>query len=154
MMNSKQDFLTNDFIFHLKHLAPDAAGKWGIMNGQQMVEHFTDSIRVVNGQQKLPVLYEEAVLQKSREFLMSERPFRENMRNPLLPETPPAPRNDTMQASIAELQLELKDLLESFEKDPDLKTENPMFGELDQEGLIRLLYKHAKHHLRQFGLDQ
>ena len=42
---------------------------------------------------------------------------------------------------------------EVFEKDPGLKTINPVFGELDFDSNIQLLYKHALHHLKQFGID-
>ena len=34
---------------------------------------------------------------------------------------------------------------------PLLESLNPIFGELDFNGNVQLLYKHALHHLRQFG---
>ena len=35
MNQDKINFLKNDLVFLLKHLAPDAKGSWGAMNGQQ-----------------------------------------------------------------------------------------------------------------------
>ena len=39
MDQEKFDFISVDFIPLLNALQADAAGKWGKMNGQQMVEH-------------------------------------------------------------------------------------------------------------------
>ena len=152
MIPEKLDFLQNDFIFHLKHLAPDARGKWGVMNGQQMVEHFSASVRNASGKLKLPVVNEGEKLQKFRTFLMSETPFKENTKNPLLKETPVKSRHSTMQAAIAELQQEIDDFVSTFQKNPQHKTQNPFFGELNFEENVQLLHKHAVHHLKQFGL--
>jgi hypothetical protein len=58
----------------------------------------------------------------------------------------------SMQAAIDKLQLELNYLAEAFQKDPDLTTRNPFFGDLDFAGNVQLLHKHARHHLKQFGL--
>lgn len=152
MDDHKIAFLRNDFIFHLKHLAPDAKGKWGVMNGQQMVEHFADTVKNASGKLTLPKVNEGARLEKSRAFLMSDQPFKENTKNPLLAEEPLPLRKPTMQAAIEKLQRELNHFFDVFEKNPSLTTQNPFFGELDFSQNIQLLYKHARHHLRQFGL--
>ncbi len=152
MNQEKINFLKNDFIFLLKHLAPDARGNWGVMNGQQMVEHFVDVVKNASGKLKLPTVNKGEDLEKSRAFLMSDKPFRENIKNPFISETPPPTKKPTMQAAIEKLQQELNYFFQVFEKDPSLKTANPFFGELDFDGNIQLLHKHALHHLRQFGL--
>ena len=55
----------------------------------------------------------------------------------------------------AEGKYDFEDMLlwvnEAFEKNPDLVTRNPFFGDLNFEQSVQLLYKHALHHLRQFG---
>jgi hypothetical protein len=152
MNQEKIDFLKNDFIFLLKHLAPDARGSWGLMNGQQMVEHFVDVVKTANGKLKLPVINEGEKLEKSRAFLMSDKPFAENIRNPFMNETPAPTKKPTMQAAIEKLQQELNYFFQVFEKDPSTATQNPFFGELDFDGNVQFLHKHAMHHLRQFGL--
>ena len=152
MNNDKLEFLLNDFIFKLKHLAPDAKGKWGVMSGQQMLEHFIDAVRNASGKLKLPQVNEGERLQQFRNFLMSETPFKENTKNQFLSEIPPPTRHSTMQSAIAELQQELNDFKKLFEENPGHTTVNPFFGELDFAGNVQLLHKHAVHHLKQFGL--
>ena len=151
-MEDKLSFLKNDFIFLLKHLAPDAKGRWGKMNGQQMVEHFTGAVRNATGKLKFNLVNEGEKLEQFRTFLMSEAPFPENTRNPLLSEEPTPIRHSTMQNAIAELQTELNDFYKYFESHPGATTLNPFFGELTFEQNVRLLYKHARHHLKQFGM--
>ena len=152
MNEDKINFLKNDFIFLLKHLAPDAQGSWGVMNGHQMVEHLVDVVKNASGKLKLPNVNEGEKLEKARAFMMSDKPFAENIRNPFISQTPPAPRKVTIQAAIEKLQQELNYFFEVFDKNPALTTHNAFFGELDFAANVHLLYKHAKHHLKQFGL--
>ncbi len=83
---------------------------------------------------------------------MTENPFKENTKNPLLGETPLPLRKPTLQAAIDTLQEELNYFFSVFENNPALTTRNPIFGELDYAQHVQLLHKHALHHLRQFGL--
>ena len=152
MNQDKVNFLKNDFIFLLKHLAPDAKGLWGAMNGQQMVEHFVDVVKNASGKLKLPMVNQGERLQQAREFLFTEKPFAQNIKNPFISETAPAPRKATIQGAIEKLQQELNYFFNVFENNPSLTTHSPFFGELDFAGNVHLLHKHALHHLRQFGL--
>jgi len=152
MNKAKEAFLKKDFISLLGKLKADDKGKWGIMNAQQMVEHFADSVKNANGKLVFPLLNEGERLQKSRELLMSETPFKENTKNPLIPEEGIPLRMPDLQSAINKLQKELDYFFEVFENHPELKTTNSIFGELDYEMNIQLLHKHAIHHLRQFGL--
>ncbi len=85
-------------------------------------------------------------------FLHSSRPISQNIPNPLVPETPALPRNGTPAASLAELQHAINHFFETFHAAPALTTLNPFFGDLDFVMNVLLLYKHAKHHLAQFGV--
>lgn len=152
MNNAKEVFLKKDFIPLLEKLKGDEKGKWGIMNAQQMIEHFADAVKNANGKLVLPLLNEGERLQKYREFLMSEEPFKENTKNPLIPKEGVPLRRPDMQSAINKLQKELDYFFEVFENHPELITGNAFFGELDYEMNIQLLYKHAMHHLKQFGL--
>jgi hypothetical protein len=154
MNEAKHAFLKNELIFHLKHLAPDATGKWGVMNGQQMVEHFADMIRIASGKLQYPDAADEERMKKNYAFAMSDIPFKENTRNSLLPPEPAPVRNNTMQQAIEELQQELNYFFMVFEKTPGLRVKNPFFGNLDYAEQVQLLHKHAVHHLKQFGLVQ
>ncbi len=152
MTTQKELFLKNDFILILKKLNGNEKGEWGIMNAQQMVEHFTDAVKNASGKLILPKLNEGERLQKSRDFLMSEIPFKENTQNPLIPEKGIALRQPDIASAINKLQTELNYFFDVFAANPELKTGNAFFGDLDYAMNIQLLHKHAMHHLRQFGL--
>ena len=119
-----------------------------------MIEHYSrDGLMVASGRVKFDkIVTPPDKLIRLLEFLLSEKPFKENTRNPILG-TEPAPLHfKTVQAAIGALQIELIYFFEVFEKNPSLTTLNPIFGELNFEQNVQLLYKHALHHLRQFGV--
>jgi hypothetical protein len=155
MTIEKENFLRSGLVSHLQRLDPGAAPLWGKMNVQQMIEHFAlDALRNANG----ALVFEKIVtppekLVRFREFLMSEKPFKENTLNPLMGETPAPVKYNTIQAAIGALQEELIHFFEVFEKEPQRIIRNPIFGDLTFEQNVQLLYKHALHHLRQFGVD-
>jgi len=151
--DAKLQFLKTGLIPLLEKIDPAAKGAWGLMNGQQMVEHLIDSVKNASGKLILPVVNQGEALEKSRVFLFSEKPFRENIKNPLLGQTPQPLRKPGMKAAIEKLRLELAYFFTVFENDPELNTDNPVFGKLDYEGNVQLLYKHGVHHLRQFGIE-
>jgi hypothetical protein len=148
----KIDFLLNEFPALLKQLTTDVKGSWGVMNAQQMVEHFILSVKNASGKLALPAVNTGDTLEKFRSFLFSDKQFRENTKNPLLSDEPLPVHYPSMQAAIEKLELELKHFFDVFQNDPGRTTYNPIFGELDFDGNVHLLYKHARHHLRQFGL--
>ncbi|HYE53409.1 MAG TPA: hypothetical protein VD996_01145 [Chitinophagaceae bacterium] len=148
----KIDFLINKFPSLLRTLPGDAKGTWGVMNAQQMVEHFILSVKNASGKLSHPAVNEGERLQKFREFLFSDKSFKENTKNPILGEQPLSVHYPSMQAAIDKLQTELNYFADTFQKNPGLTTLNPIFGELDFDGNVQLLHKHALHHLRQFGL--
>ncbi|MEO6290411.1 MAG: hypothetical protein ABIO76_10840 [Ginsengibacter sp.] len=152
MLEAKKEFLKNDFINLLKKLNGDEKGIWGIMNSQQMVEHFTDAVKNASGKLILPYLNEGERLQKSRDFLMTEEPFKENIKNPLIPGEGLPFRQPDITSAIDKLQQEFDYFFLTFSKNPKFKTGNAFFGDLDFRMNVQLLHKHAIHHLRQFGL--
>jgi hypothetical protein len=154
MNTEKLHFLKHDFVPLLKQLAADTKPKWGVMNAQQMVEHFSTTLRYANGRTRLSLHTSEDILPKVRAFMLSEKPFRENTKNPMMEEEPASLKHNSLQESVAELQEELNAFFVVFENDPLLITSNPIFGELTYEENIHLLYKHAQHHLKQFELAE
>ncbi|MEP6948786.1 MAG: hypothetical protein ABI863_05915 [Ginsengibacter sp.] len=152
MNTSKEIFLKENFIPLLEKLKGDEKGRWGTMNLQQMIEHFADAVKNANGKLILPAVNEGERLQKFRNFLMSEEPFKENTKNPLIAAEGIPIRQRDLPSSINKLKKELDYFFEVFEMHPGLRTGNPFFGELDYDMNIQLLHKHAMHHLKQFGL--
>ena len=152
MNTSKVIFLKEYLIPLLEKLRGDEKGKWGTMSAQQMIEHFVDAVKNANGKLILPLLNKDEKLQKSRHFLMSEEPFKENIKNPLIGEGGIPLRQRDLKSAINKLKKELDYFFEIFENHPGLKTKNPFFGELDYDMNVQLLHKHTTHHLKQFGL--
>lgn len=147
----KLDFLLHQFPTQLRQIDADAKGNWGLLNGQQMVEHFILAVKSASGKLPQPLLTPAEQLDKLRSFLYSDKPFKENTKNPLLGD--PLPKHyPSMEEAIAKLEKELNYFAETFRQNPSLTTINPFFGELDFAGNVQLLHKHAVHHLRQFGI--
>ncbi len=155
MSFEKENFLRTRLVRYLQQLDPSTPPRWGSMNVQRMIEHYGgDAVRIANGRLKMEqIITPPQELDKWREFLMSERPFKKNLKNPLLGEQPAPYRYQTVQAAINEVQQELIYFFEVFEQQPQLTTRNPFFGDLNFEQNVQLLHKHALHHLRQFGVE-
>lgn len=153
MSLEKENFLRTKFIPLLQRIDPTTTGKWGKMNLQQMIEHFADVMMIASGKIKLQTVTPSHKLPSYKEFLLSEKRFKQNTKSPVLPADPPPLRRNTTQASIGKLKEELIAFFENFDKNPELKTVNPVFGELDFAENIQLLYKHALHHLNQFAVE-
>jgi hypothetical protein len=153
MNAEKADFLRNKFVPLLQQLPSETRPLWGKMTVQQMIEHFTDSVRIASGK----IVYTDVLtpaehVDKMRSFLESEKPFRENTLNALLPEIPAPVKNQSVEEAVKELKTEIEFFFSVFEKNNLGVTRNPFFGDLNFEQNIQLLYKHALHHLKQFGV--
>ena len=154
MNQEKFNFLKNKFLPLLKNLPADAKGKWGKMNGQQMVEHVSGFFAVSYEKLKFPLVTPVEHLPKYKEFLMSEKEFRENTKAPdnVLPDEPTPLRNASMDEAIKALEKSVHYFFTYFSENPDKKTLHPVFGELNFAEWVQLHHKHVIHHLKQFGL--
>ena len=148
----KLNFLKTDFIKLLSTLKSNDKGSWGLLNGQQMVEHISDSVRIANGKDKMKLHTPEGQVEAFRKFAMSDKEFKPNTKNALLPEIPPPVRNANMQEAIVELENEITDFISYFEINKEATITNPIFGDLNFEEWVHLLFKHAMHHCKQFEL--
>ncbi len=155
MSLEKENFLRTKLITYLQRLDPNTPPSWGKMNVQQMIEHYGgDAVRNANGRLIIDnIITPPDHLNRMREFMLSDKPFKENTKNPLMSEEPAPTRYKTVQAAIGALQQELIYFFEVYEKTPEMKTRNPFFGDLNFEQNVQLLYKHAMHHLKQFGVE-
>ncbi len=149
----KKEFLLEEFCEILLSIDENTKPLFGKMNFGQMVEHFSDSVRIANGKETFDFKQDDAITEKMKNFMLSDKPFRENTPNPLLPDEPEAVKNSSIVKAIEELKMELNDFETYFAKHSDAKLRNPFFGELNFEEWIHLLHKHALHHLKQFGFD-
>ena len=154
MNQEKFNFLKNDFLPLLKNLPADAKGKWGKMNGQQMVEHVSGFFAVSYEKIKFPLVTPQEQLPKFKEFLMSEKEFRENTKAPnsVLPDEPNSLRYTSIEEAIKVLEKSVHYFFTYFSENPDKKTLHPVFGELNFAEWVQLHHKHVTHHLKQFEL--
>ena len=154
MNAEKVEFLKHRFVPFLKKIPSDTPPLWGKMTLQQMIEHFADYTRIASGKMVFTdVIIPPENLQKMRDFILSDKPFKENTRNPLMPEVPAPVRNPSVEEAIRELQEEINFFFSVFEKNNLQVTRNPFYGDLNFEENVHLLYKHALHHLKQFGVS-
>lgn len=147
----KANFIRNKFIPILGAIPEDRERKWGKMNLHQMIEHMSYAFREGSGKIERTIITPKEHIPKMQAFVMSEKPFRENTPNSLLPDEPDAPNNETIKESIEELKKEIEDFFDVFADDPNKKITNPFFGVMGYEQWVQLLYKHCLHHLKQFG---
>lgn len=152
IIQEKANFLKHDYVKKLGIIDPSTQGSWGKMNVHQMIEHISEMFRIASGKVESQLETAEEHLPRMQAFLHSDKPFRENTPNKLLPDTPPPPQHSSIKDSLNELQEEIDHFFAVYEKEPGKQVINPFFGDLDYEMQIKLLYKHALHHLRQFGV--
>lgn len=152
MTLEKENFLRSKLVPALQKAAPSTPPRWGKMTLHHMVEHLADVMKVASGRLVMEIVTPAERLPLYREFLMSDKPFRENTRSPVLPEEPLPLRTRTLQAAIGKLQEEIIYFFEVFEQTPGLSTTHPVFGKLDFNENVQCVYKHALHHLQQFGI--
>ncbi|MBL0146027.1 MAG: hypothetical protein IPP48_09880 [Chitinophagaceae bacterium] len=153
-MEDKLSFIIDTFPQLLKTLNADTIGKWGKMNAQQMVEHVADFFKVSNGKLIFALLTPVDLLPKYKEFLLSEKEFKENTKAPaeVVSEEPIPVRNESFQKACAELNTEIIAFAAYFKTPNVSKTIHPVFGPLHFDEWIKLHYKHCLHHAKQFNL--
>ncbi len=154
MDEQKLKFITEDCIPLFESLSADAMGKWGKMNGQEMVEHVGTVFVVSTGKIKFDVTTPIEHLPKYLEFLYSEKEFRENTRAPdqLVGEKPMPLRYANMEQALEKLVEAISYFQIYFKEEAGKRTMHPVFGALNYEEWVLMHYKHVTHHLRQFGL--
>ena len=146
-------FLKQEYLPLLRQLRSDTPAQWGKMDAQQMVEHILDAFKNASGKIIIPFIEQDPErLQKMREFILSDKPFRENTKAPFMPEAPPAHQYNSLKEAIEHLEPEIQDFFSFYENNPGAEVLNPVLGELNVELQMALLYKHTTHHLRQFGV--
>jgi hypothetical protein len=150
---TKRLFLEKQFIPIVRGIDPSIKPRWGKMALQQMVEHVALFFRISTNKTQFPLTTAAEHLPKYKEFLMSEKEFRENTKAPILPPDPLPVNHATVSDAIDKLEEEVTDFFSYFKDDPEKRTLHPAFGELNFEEWVQLHHKHVKHHLKQFGKE-
>jgi hypothetical protein len=154
MQEQKLAFIKNDFFSLLSNISADTKANWGKMNAQQMIEHVAAFFNVSTEKIKFDLVTPEEHLPKFKEFLLSEKQFRENTKAPatVLGEEPLPLRYGSYEEALKKLHESVDHFETFFKDDPERKTIHPVFGPLNFEEWVLLHYKHVTHHLRQFGI--
>ncbi|MEJ8817540.1 DinB family protein [Lacibacter sp. H407] len=153
-MDEKIDFLKNQYILLVKSADTAIVPQWGKMNFQQMAEHVAAFFKVSTHKLKFDLVSPPEHMPKLKEFLMSDKQFRENTKAPasIIGEEPFPVHYASPEEAVAKLEKEVNHFFHFYETNPAATAVHPVFGELNFEEWVRLHYKHVTHHLRQFGL--
>ena len=154
MQEEKLEFLRKGMFLLLEKLTADKIQVWGKMNAQQMLEHLSDFFNVSTGKITFDLVTPAEHLPKYREFLYSDKEFRENTKAPsnVLGEVPLPERKANIESAREYLKKSVEEFINFFQGDEEKRTTHPVFGPLNFEEWVLLHYKHVRHHLRQFGL--
>jgi hypothetical protein len=151
---NKPGFIQHGFVQLVKDCPAGKIGNWGKMNAQQMIEHVTGFFMLSSGKLHFDLVTPEEHLPKFKEFLLSDKEFRENTKAPasVIGETALPLRNAGMKDAVTSLQQSIEAFVLYFKEDENKKTLHPVFGPLNFEEWVLLHYKHLVHHAKQFGL--
>ena len=154
MQEEKLRFLREEMFLLLEKLTAEKKQVWGKMNAQQMLEHLADFFNVSTGKIIFDLVTPVEHLPKYREFLYSDKEFRENTKAPaaVLGEEPLPQRKPNLESAKEDLKKSVEEFVNFFQADREKKTLHPVFGPLNFEEWVLLHYKHVRHHLRQFAL--
>lgn len=154
MDEQKLKFIIEECVPLFKSLNGNEPGKWGKMNAQQMAEHLAIIFYVSSGKIKFDLVTPPEHLPKYKEFLLSDKEFRENTKAPvnIIGEDALPLLYATMEDALENLAASITSFKNYFEDDAGKKTLHPVFGELNFEEWVLLHYKHVTHHAKQFGL--
>lgn len=136
-------------VDRIGQLAPDSQAQWGKMNVVQMLAHCSSSMEVVRDQKHLKRLFMGYVLGGLfKKQFYNDQPFRHN--------SPTHPY--FVHENVGEFHSEKDRLINHIRAfqtggpDKCTRQQHAFFGRLTPEQWAIGMYKHADHHLRQFGV--
>ena len=152
------DPLLRDRFFHgllfqaLAGLRADARPIWGEMSAQQMVEHLLWAVELSTGRAQVVCPLVEERREQLKAFLYDNRPTPRKFQNPVLATGLPPLRYASLPEATTALCLETERFLRQSGAASGAMHVHPVFGPIGAEEWDRSHFKHAYHHLLQFGL--
>ena len=139
---------------YLKSLTEESKAAWGMMSAQHMVEHMEMAYRIASGEvQDFEIATAPEHLDKVVEMVYNHKSMPRLFGHPLMQ------KENTENLQYADLATAKEKMLEAWERfeaffksNPEAKTKNAVFGELDKFEWDLLNVKHWNHHLSQFGI--
>ncbi|AWI26248.1 DUF1569 domain-containing protein [Flavobacterium pallidum] len=138
----------DNIISRIRSLTPEHEALWGKMNGYQMLKHCTLCEDMLLGHLKIKRVFIGRIIGKMilKKALEEGRPFGKN--------SPTAPLFETTSQSgnFEEQRNEWLGRISQYEAFSNNDFVHPFFGKMNREQVGLFAYKHADHHLRQFGV--
>lgn len=127
-------------------LTDDHAGRWGRMTPAQMVRHIAYALRMATGERPVPLRNSPLKYFPLKQLVLYVFPFPRGA-----PTAPELVVKDSLR--VAEERPALEAAVEAFlARDPaGAWPGHPVFGTMSGEAWGALAWKHADHHLQQFG---
>lgn len=136
----------------LSELNADAPPRWGAMTAQQMVEHLQWGFELSTGQAAVECTVPPERRERYKAFLRDTTPMMHEFRNPALASGLPPLRHGSLDEARKALAASVTRFLDEERSAPGAVYTHPVFGPITVEEWGRAHFKHAYHHLLQFGL--
>lgn len=138
----------------ISKLKEDAKPLWGEIQPQQMIEHLEYTYRIASGEiQDFDIATPEKILEKVHATLYNYEKFPHGFDFPLKEK---AQMDKLKHPDLDSAKIKLREAraayLEFFKQNPDVRTKNVVFGNLNRFEWYLLERKHLNHHFEQFGL--
>lgn len=137
-----------ELLSRIEVLTADHKAQWGKMNAYQMVKHCTLCDDMYHGDLKIKRAFIGRLIGPSalKQVLKDDSPFMKNR-----------PTGDPLKTTSfsGDFDNEKKEWKKRLDKYADFGVTNfihPFFGPMTREQIGFIAYKHADHHLRQFGV--
>lgn len=139
--------VTDELIARIGTLDGDAPAKWGKMNVYQMLRHCALCEDIFLGKLKIKRVFIGRIIGKMilKKVLKDDAPFGKN--SPTSPLLKISEQNGDIEAG----KKEWINRLHEYSSLADTGFVHPFFGPMTKEQIGVFSYKHADHHLRQFG---
>ena len=137
---------------YLEKLTAETKPTWGRMTPQHMLEHLGNTLVIVNSKKELPTVTPEDKLPAYRQFLMSDKPFSQNIPNQFIGDGLPPLRFENLETAKTKLMAAIENFHKFFQENPEATPVHPFFGKLNYEEWKQFQRKHFRHHFTQFGL--
>jgi hypothetical protein len=132
----------------MEGLTVDAKPQWGKFNATEMLAHLNDAMRMAIGELQVPSKHVPIRYPPLKQLLVYALPWPKGA--PTAPEL--IARGSS--ADFAKEKAEFRGVVDRLaqKQATDVWPEHPAFGRLTHRAWGVLKYRHADHHLRQFGL--
>jgi len=137
-----------ELVQRIHSLTPQHTARWGKMNVHQMMEHCTRCDDMYHGQLQIKRVWIGRLLggMFKKKILKKDLPFGKN--SPTAPILMIAEKEGDIEIQKKEWQ----ERIDQYANYNNLNFIHPFFGRMTKDEVGVFAYKHADHHLRQFGV--